>query len=392
MNRNINNIGILDIRNATSKEIKGIGEIQNVGILIYSNDTSEFLNELTIRNIGCSVKIDEDFVPITGGFRISKEYLSSIKSDVNLVIAGQLTVDKDLPANDIKEKISNIVVSGDIICPEKLLSVIQKKARIFSGAIRTFNDETRLIVGRVNISDEYLSSLDDNTILSISGIIELSKKIDLELLLKKVKRLDLCGKVILKEEYIKDFLSRIKGNVNTVVIPRGYSYIKDDIIIDRFSIRNFKEDKIFTAGNIIIKRGLSVERFVKTFKSIYCEGVVICPDESADDIYDVFDKVNKFITYKGRLVEVDGEYILTTSELKFSDENIVYLVNGILDVEKGLSIEAMKKIEAFINFGMISVYKEQFGIIQTKTVIKEGVITSKEEEDETSGTVGHLVL
>ncbi|MBW7456418.1 hypothetical protein K0U00_20495, partial [Paenibacillus sepulcri] len=83
------------------------------------------------------------------------------------------------------------------------------------------------------------------------------------------------------------------------------------------------------------------------------------------------------------------EYRLTTSELNYTPEPLSFIVHGVLDVAPEIDPQLLfDSLGSIVNYGVISVEGEQYGIVQTKLIKNEGVIDvrrAEKDHDEPAG-------
>ncbi|MCF6137494.1 hypothetical protein [Pseudalkalibacillus berkeleyi] len=90
-----------------------------------------------------------------------------------------------------------------------------------------------------------------------------------------------------------------------------------------------------------------------------------------------------FICYEGKLIVIDGEYKLTSTEVEFANESITIINNGVLDLASNVEPkELYNKIKDIHNFGVINSNDKQSGVIQSKMKTNKGIVGNAEIDDE----------
>jgi len=110
----IGNVGILDLRNATETSVAEISRIGNVGAVLYSRETAGLVTGLNIGNVGTSVEVSPDASIVTGLVVFTRDVFKGQEAPLDLVVAGPVVVNPDVPAEDIEIR-SNIISGIDFV-------------------------------------------------------------------------------------------------------------------------------------------------------------------------------------------------------------------------------------------------------------------------------------
>ncbi|MEQ8169689.1 MAG: hypothetical protein ABRQ38_12430, partial [Candidatus Eremiobacterota bacterium] len=181
MKRIIKNVGVLDIRNASEESIKDILTIGNVGTIIYNSKTASILSKLNIVNLGSSIEVPDKCCIYTGQVYISHNMIQAHTSPVTMVVTGQLVFLSDVTEEDIEKSIDRIVITGQILCQEKILLSLQSRLTHMTGQLLSYRDGTEVITGTLVFDNSYLNSLKSPVSLMVFGKINLSAEIDIKL-------------------------------------------------------------------------------------------------------------------------------------------------------------------------------------------------------------------
>ena len=127
----ITNLGVLDVREIKEDLAKEITQMENIGLLIESDESQVLLKHANKINIGTSMKIplglNLKFVMKNGEMIIDKEYLESIVDPIAIIMNGILVFKKGIDPKVLDEMIYTIVLNGRLISPKKLSGLIESK-------------------------------------------------------------------------------------------------------------------------------------------------------------------------------------------------------------------------------------------------------------------------
>jgi hypothetical protein len=385
MKNNIENVGVLDLTGVNQENSKNIGEIKNVGILLYTKENKEYVMGLPMKNVGASFEVGKNLKIVTGNLTIEKDYFQNFTSQMSLVVAGRLTVSKGVKAEDIDKYIEKMIVAGEVLCDEDIYSVINNKITVLSGTIRKINEKSKFTLGKLKIDNSYLNSLESGTKLTVVGKIEFTGDFDINLFEEKVDSIELTGKAVLLDKYSKKVLSRLNGTYKTDIIPEGFDYYKNDVIIDNSFLRKLSKNSIYTKGNIIFTEEVDCEKIADKIKKIYAGEKIFCSQSCEDSVLKIISDDSSLSVYKGNLIVAEGSYELTESELEYGGDALTYIVTGMLSIDNNVKIETfMKKVSEIHNFGMIECSSEIYGPVQLKIKTRTGVLLNKDREQEKS--------
>lgn len=388
MKRIIKNVGVLDIRNASEESIKDILRVWNVGTVIYNSKTAPILSKLNIGNLGSSIEVPDKCCIYTGQVYISHNMIQAHTSPATMVVTGQLVFLSDVTEEDIEKSIDRIVITGQILCQEKILLSLQSRLTHMTGQLLSYRDGTEVITGTLVFDNSYLNSLKSPVSLMVFGKINLSAEIDIKLFEEKIKEIDVFGKIITKEEYLEVLYGKLKDKKSQKmeIIPRGYVCVEEELNLDRVSLKQFDGPCIYARQTVRFAGDISPEDLIKHIKSMKTCDVILCHEALREAVLSINDSVSpKIIFYKGRLIEVDHEHTLTQSEIEYSPEKITYVVRGEMEVSPEVEPKLMmEKIEFIDNFGEITADEKQLGVISLLMRTREGEVIQrgKEKQDD----------
>ncbi len=381
--RKIDNIGVLDIRSATEQTIGEIGKIGNVGTVISSPETSHLLSKISIGNMGSSVVITKDYEMFTGKLELTPEYLGKLSKPLYLYVTGKLFIRENVLIEDIEKGLGGLIITGKVLCPEKLAPVVQSKIVNQTGKFVSYPNDACFISGPCVLTDAFLRALKPASNLFIDGKLKAVGNIEKQLIEDKIDKIEVAGKVIIDEQYAEIMNKKIKGAAKIEVIPQDCIYLEDELIIDSISIKKFSNARLHTDLMITFKDDVRSEMLHSRIISIKTTGVIVCNEELREPIVNMCEGLSTTVLYhSGKHIMVEDEYELDASELEFSEGKVTIMVMGELTVAADLAPELLlSKVEFIDNFGEISADPRQIGAIKNKLRTNKGeIINNKKVE------------
>lgn len=401
MKKKIGNVGELDLTTATEESIQGVQKVGNVGIVYYRPETAHLLTKLSIGNLGLAAEVPEGYQLIRGTLTINEAYLQQLQSPLNVYVSGKVMIEENVTAELVESKVGDIRGSGKVLYPTKLEGVIQSKLVNMSGKRRSYPDGAQHFQDTVTINNRFLESLADGSTLYVNGKLVMIEDIDERLFNEKIKRVDVAGKPLLREDLVNLFREKFNGTSvpQLEVIPEGYVYMDEGIQLDSISIRRFKQAKLYTS-QVIIQHDVTLELFQQHIAAIHAKDTIVCPEHLVEAIMERTDNFSaKILTYKDRFKLVSGAHQLSEAELQYTEGQLTFLVFGVLKIDADVSADMIKeKIDHIDNFGVIQGDSTQCGVIHTKVRSQYGVISDKKEDglgesdEQGISNVGYLKL
>lgn len=381
MGKVLGNVGVLDLTNASEESISGIDSIDNVGLLLYSEDTAKLIQRLNTQNLGLSLKVPKDCGLVQGQIEMDSQYLKGIKEPLSLCIMGQLVIKPDVMEEDLERAIKEITVSGQIICPERLTGIIQSKCGKSMGKVLRYSSNYSIKMGNLNMNNQFLSSIDKPISIAIMGVVSLMDDMDMDLLDEKIEGIDVMGKVLIREEYLNLFNKKAHSmdQCTIQIIPKGYVYFTEDLYLDPINIKKLNNIRIYSEGLISFDPNITKELLEGHIEKIESKDAIVCTRALKEAVLGLCGDVStRICDYTGRVLIIDGERKLTQSELKYTPGPITYIVKGDFLIDDNVLPETfMEKVEYIDNFGDITCDTEHYGLIQSKLRISEGDITDR---------------
>ncbi|MSS70195.1 MAG: hypothetical protein EXS64_01770 [Candidatus Latescibacteria bacterium] len=399
----IGSVGTLDLRHATEASVAGICRIGNVGALLYSPDTAPLITRLKIGNLGATVEVPTDAKMLSGQTVFNHDYFKDQPSPLSLFIEGQLLIQPDVLAGDIEKGLRELIVSGQILCPEHLTGAIQSKLRSLSGQMLTYTRTSRMVLGALTLDETYLRSLKDNAELVVVGKLNAPKVLPDDLLEQKIQSLRVIGRVVCREENAQALLARLddrSGSPKLTAIPAGFEPVEKSFVLDADLLKALPGRKLYCTGRVQIDPGVDPAALDSHLDALVVKDLLICPAALKDGVIRKCNLVEtKAIFYEGELWLVDDETDLLASRFDYLKGQATLVVSGELkiapDLDPKLLADRLAKIH---NLGQIQCTPAQRGAVQSRLGLKEGRLTDSTRpkpepvDEDRIGSVGYLKL
>ena len=378
----LSNICILDARNVTEETLNNITEINNVNCLIVSDETDKLLGKIKKSNIVSTIRCNKDckIISRNGEVTIDKGLLEETDSQLILSVNGVCCVE-DMPKQLINDKIYKMVVNGELVCGEKLKSVIDLKLTL-NGELVVLKEGYSYIRDTVKLNESFIKKQNLHSKLTVDRLI-VTSKID-EHINKYITNIAVINDIVATEQNI-DILKDIVDDfhkVDLLIIPDDSIY-KEDITLDPSNIKLYKNKSIVSKEKITI-RDLTAKELKDNIKALHSD-VVYCDDE-------LFNTVNE-LSINDDMTILSNNHVSNTSKLVIDNKFLEELEHQIHINNKGKLIfdnvdpELVKsKIKSIKNFGLIIA---DSAVLASTKISNKGKLTTnsndnKEKDDDYS--------
>ncbi len=396
----IGNVGMLDLRQATEESIRGIRQIGNVGAVLYSPETAPLLQRLKIGNVGATILASREARLLTGEVVFTQDMFSGLNSPLELIVSGRLFVYPGVRAEDIEKGVSQLVMSGQAIFPERLAGVMQSKLASMSGQTATYtaDENTEVIAGNLVLDANRLRSLEDSSRLLVVGKLRLPEVLDDGMLAKKVAWIRVIDKVRCHEENLPVLLERLADkSVKITTIPEGYELVEQDLQLDNALLGSLPGRKLYCAGQVVLESDVEPGVLDKQLDALIVEDLLIAPARLRNTLAN---KVNLLTTravfYEGELWLVSGESNLSAARFEYLDGQATLVVSGELAVDPGVEPKLLAaRLAKVHNLGEIQATYEQLAAISSRLGLADGELVATDQPGsggEGVGNVGVLTL
>lgn len=365
------NIGVLDVREVNEEVAANISELMNIGVIIDNDRSRVLLKNAKRTNIGSTMKIPEGldlkFVLNNGEMKIDQEYLDGFTSPIVLLVNGRIVFDKSIENSTFDEKIYSLMINGEVICPKRLVGLIQSKGMI-NGQLIAHNTNYNFYNGSINLTNKFMKSLKADSKISLKKLLVV-EDIDPAILEEKLSNIEVLKKLIILEEY-EDILSQYIDEyyqVNKTIIPGNaeqVKYIDENIILDNTSILKYENNVLYVDGKVSIKLSEGID-FGNYIELLICDKIV-CNSETYEIIKNNIGEEVKIEIIEGQLIENLGKMVLTGD----IEEKTTIVNKGKLSLDENLNYDSfVNNVVSIKNYGVIEGPEDKMGII--RSVVKE---------------------
>lgn len=400
MNQRIGNVGLLNLMNATAESIKGIEQIENVGMVLYRQGNAHLLSTLNIGNIGSSVEIPDGYRFFNGILNLDEAYLQSISEPVKLLVNGIVIIGKDVKKDQMKSEQLNLIVNGNVYCPAHLSGMAGQLFSKGSGVVETYHGAPpRLENGKFTLTNSFLHALDEPLYLVVNGLLSFAQDLNMATFHEKIDKLAVNGKISLYENQ-ESFLYKKMASIASSkleIIPDGYEVVAKSLRLNARSIRRFQGKKLFTKKPIMFDADVSREMLSNSIAKIHSSSVIICNEEIEDLMYELSSLLEtEILSYEHRFVMIEGEEMWSNDQFLALDEPINLIVNGKLTLDDDVSEEVLRsKVSTLDVFGEVMVPNRKIkGALQHVIRLNTGSIEEEGKKERVSSleNIGELSL
>ncbi|WP_350344786.1 hypothetical protein PRVXT_001226 [Proteinivorax tanatarense] len=385
MSKIIDNVVILDVTDISEKAVEEIEGIGNVVMMFYSQETKEIASQLNITNLVRSYMVPKgaEIKTVNDTFEITENYLREVTTEPYIVVNGTVIIKGDVSAEQLKSKISGLIVNGTLLTPNRLEGAAKEKLIDLNGETIEYDETARIIKRDGRIDNALLMSLDDGSNVCFIEPVKLLDNIDLKIVEEKLGKVEFAEKVIIKEEFFNVLKDKI-SNLDTArieIVPSDHLFIDENLNIDELNIKRFNKAKVMVKGNVTFRGDVSSEQVQEHIDSLVVDGIIACPNKIVECIFDICqDPQTEIITYEGEMITNNSKLNISESMLKYKTESVAIINFGKIEVDDDVSEELLnEKIEKFYNYGKILADEKHLGIIHGKAKTNAGLIIDKKD-------------
>ena len=391
----IENVGVLDVRGIAENLALEIAKIENIGMLIESDESQVLLKNCEKVNVGATVKIPKEVkikvIVQNGEMKIDRDYLEGLLEAVAIMMNGSLTIENDVDIKLFDEKVYSVIMNGELVCSKKLAGIVQSKGLV-NGKIIKYNNDYKFFNGNFKLTNGFLKSLKPNSKLAFEQLL-IIEDVDIKLLEEKISNIQVLDKLIMVDGYedeISPYIDEYYA-VNKTLVPQGVKGVKyedDDICIDDSSIKKYDHTVLYVDGEveIYLKDDVAFDQYIE---HLICD-TVICDEKTYDIIKNSLDDDTEAEIIKGKLLKNKGKLILSGD----FDEKVTIRNMGKLVIDENLDFEKFNEnVVAIVNYGLIEAPEDKLNIVKNKVTDNYGKIRApKEEKPEELPEDGEKVL
>ena len=400
----IQNVATLDLRTASAASLAEIKRIVNVATVLYAPEVADQVTRLNMSNVASIVAAPANARVISGQETLRRETFADLEQPLVLVISGQVIINPDMPADVLKAGLGDLIVSGQVLCPEPLVGVVQAKASKLSGQIIAYRAEIKMTMGNLDLTDIYLRSLDDGAELMVFGKVSALQPLSPELLQQKIGAMRVFGAVVCREEYAEALLPCLNdemGTAHVTIVPAGFEFVSKSLILDEDLLEALPNKKLYCTRLVRIGEGVKPEGLDQALETLIVTDQLICPAALKTVMARKCNLLETdAIFYTGTLWLIEDEAHLTPARMALLTGQATLVVTGELTVAADMSPQLLAdRFDKVHNLGAIRCTSEQMAALQLHLGINKGEFedsTQTEEPDDSRvnviGNVAYLKL
>ena len=391
------NIGVLDIRAADGAALRGIRRIGNLGVLVYSPQSSALLSTLSVGNVGCTVEAPTHYKLEMAPVRFDATALRNRSEPLGMIIMGPVTVDVDVSVEDIEQGIERLFIMGPVTCPDSLVAALRAKTEQQMGPVTSYPANARFVsVGSLKLDHDALAALEDHTALKVRRLM-VPEALSRDLLTLKIQWLSVSGRVLCYEDdapLLRSLMPHPLGKFT--LLPAGFKVIERALTIDSTFLRFSATTKLYVDGRIIVDPSVTAEEVDRYLQELRCAGMILAPASLRDSLAPKCDvERDQVLFYDGTLWMEEGSTELTTERFAYLDGVATLLVEGLVTIHEAVApallIERLAKVH---NSGTIRCTPPQMGALQARMDRNEGALVdstvAKEDRKTSRGRIGNI--
>ncbi len=393
----IRNVATLDLRTATAETLAGIRRIDNVATVIYSAEKAELIANLSIGNVASMVKLPEGARLVTGQEEISRDTFKGLEAPLDLYVTGQIIIKPDVPAEELRAGLNSLYVTGQLLYPESLAGVVKAKLREVNGQAMAYSDGAQFVMGKLKLTEEYLRGLAEGSVLLVFGRLDATALLPNELIVQKIEKIEVMGRMTCREENAEALLARTKNGAQVTTIPTGYAYLTQPLVLDANLLDALPGKKLY-GSTLRIEPDVTAEAFDAAIEALTLTDLLIAPAPLRAVLAKKCNLLEtEAVLYEGELWLIENESTLHADRFDYLEGKATLVVRGELtiaaDVEPKLLAQHFAKVH---NWGEIHCTPAQMSALQARLGTNKGEFVHEEaaedEDDNVIGNAAYLVL
>jgi len=355
----LENVGALDLREATEASIAGIREIGNVGLVLISPETRGLLSKIPrVGNVGATLELPASAKLINGQKVFTRDTFKEQDEPLVALANGQIVFSQDIPVEDVREGIEALWLNGQIVYPDHLAGAIESKTRSMNGQAVSYMDCTKMVLGDVRLDEAYLKALDPATRLVAIGSLKAYGLLDNALIAERIERLQLTGSITCRQENKETLLAHleIRGDAPKLTeIPEGHDVLHESVTLDETTLRSLPGKNLYCVGSVEIASDVTEAALREAITSCKMKGTLIAPAGLKDTVSERFDLLGTTtVFHEGDVWVEEGKADILPARLDYVERPVTLLVKGKVRFDAGVDPKAIaEKFSAIHNLGKI---------------------------------------
>lgn len=393
----IGNIGVLDIRTAGAESVAQIEGIGNVGLLLYSPETAALIPHLRIGNLGSSLEVPADARLMSGQVVLNADSFAEGAPSTTLLVNGMILIADDVSPEMLEQYPGRIILAGQVICPRRLLGMLQTKIDSLLGQTFSYNIGAKISLGVLTLSESYLNGLADASELLVIGELRMPHLLPEELLSRKLGGLQVQGAILCHEENLAALSGRFSTLGNTAqitVIPAGYQLVEQALSLDAEMLAALPAKKLYCRQHVVIHSGVTASALDAALDALKTDRFILCPAVLKSAVArkcNVLD--TRIITADGELIVLDNDTTLSNARLRRLVGKVTLAVFATVTIDEDLNDALFNEhIAAIHNFGAINVMSSQRSIIEAALGVSEGSVNISDAPPQEEADTANFLL
>lgn len=390
----IKNVGVVDMRKATTESFGRPIRFEDVGMLVYSPESRHLVAQTAMGDVGLTLEASTNAQLVQGEVTISAASLGNRGTPLNLAVVGQVVIADDVSAEVLAEWLGELAAIGVVICPERLAGMVQSKLAHHTGAVKTYRggERLRLIGGKLVIDEAFLRSLPDASQIVVVSSVDAWEILPNDLISQKIESLEVMGGKVRcrgeNAEAIQAVLDRAMG-ATVRAVPVGFTPVRR-LRLNRTALGMLPSPRVYCPETVIVGDDIEAEDLQGALKALVAEDLLICParlQAAMGAICKLAD--TKPIFYEGELWLIGTVETLRPSRFDFLTGNATLVVTGVMQIDPGVEPATLyERLHAVHNFGVISCTPDQEAALRARLEIGAGAFAETSESDEDEGSPG----
>lgn len=375
-NKVIHDVVTLDLRTTSAETFATIKHIQDVVTILYSEETAPQIARLTLQDVVVMFEVPGHAAILSGQTTLNHSSFQNQGSTVFWVISGQLFIDPALSVEELDQRVEGLIVSGQVLCPERLSGVVQSKLKHVSGQFLVYPDNAQLVLGKLVLTEPYLRQMPDKSSLVVLGKFVATQPLPPELLAQKIDQLQVYGKVLCAEEnsiLVRALQAKpVFGDASFV--PSGFEVVERPLVLDAGLLETFSARKLYCTGLVQFDNDVTPELVESAIDKIVVNHLLIAPVHLRKVLAQKCDLLTtKAIFYTGGLWLVEGEAKLDPARFGALEGQATLVVTGSATIDPAIDPGVLvARLHRVHNLGEIRGTATQLATLQARVGTNEG--------------------
>lgn len=399
--RVLGNIGVLDLRHATEASIAPIRRIGNVGLIITSPDTRHLVARLNMGNVGTTLSVPFEAKVLTGQVEITRDYFVGQTEPQSLVVTGQLLIRPEVTAEALTAGLDQLVVCGQLLCPEPLVGAVQAKLKDMTGQLQVYGANMEVVIGNLRFDRIYLEGLKEGSGLAVIGHLEAPEILEEKRLARCLTRLTVLGKLTCREENLPHLRAVLSGPPPQIAsIPAGFEPLAGSVVLDSANLGNLPGRRLHCPGGVRLTPEIEPAQLDQTVDQLRILGLLIAPTRLRETLARKCDLLQtQAVFYESELWLIDEPTTLVAARFDYLEGKATLVVRDRLEIAPDLEPRVLAdRLDKVHNLDCIRCTPAQMAALQARLGLNQGefqdsTLPDEEGEDESGiGNVGVLRL